>query len=65
MFSENVGFNKKICSLTLVKLQTCIKLNIQAQHPLLLHFANHLRHRPHRAEGTPGSRLEQCHHHQA
>lgn len=65
MFSDNVGFNKKICSLTLVKLQTCIKLNIQAQHSLLLHFANHLRHRPHRAEGTPGSRLEQCHHHQA
>ncbi len=58
MFSENVGINKKNCSLTLVKLQTCIKLNIQARHPLLLHLANHLRHSPHRAEGAPGSRLE-------
>lgn len=65
MFSENVGFNKKICSLTLVKLQTCIKLIIQAQHTLLLQLANHLCHSPHRAEGAPGSRLEQRHHHQA
>ena len=28
-------------------------------------FANHLRHSPHRAKGTPGSRLEQRHYHQA
>ena len=28
-------------------------------------FANHLRHSTHRAESTPGSRLEQRHYHQA
>ena len=32
---------------------------------LFFHFANHLRHSTHRAEGTPGSRLEQRHYHQA
>ena len=34
-------------------------------HRLSFHFANHLRHSTHRAEGTPGSRLEQRHYHQA
>lgn len=32
---------------------------------LFFHFTNHLRHSTHRAEGTPGSRLEQRHYHQA
>ena len=32
---------------------------------LFFHFANHLRHSTHRAKGTPGSRLEQRHYHQA
>ena len=31
----------------------------------IFHFANHLRHSTHRAKGTPGSRLEQRHYHQA
>lgn len=31
----------------------------------IFYFANHLRHSTHRAEGTPGSRLEQRHYHQA
>ena len=34
-------------------------------NPLLLHFANHLRHSTHRTKGAPGSRLEQRHYHQA
>lgn len=32
---------------------------------VIFHFANHLRHSTHRAEGTPGSWLEQRHYHQA
>lgn len=32
---------------------------------VIFHFANHLRHSTHRAEGAPGSWLEQRHYHQA